>query len=45
MTKNEILLTAVSEKLQYMGRALRNPHQFSIARGNCYAVIGENGSG
>ena len=45
MTKNDILLTAVSEKLQYMGRSLRNPHQFSILRGNCYAFIGENGSG
>ena len=45
MEKNEILLTAVSDKLQYMGRALRNPHHFSIARGNCYAVIGENGCG
>ena len=45
MTKNDVLLTAVSEKLQYMGRAVRNPHQFSILRGNCYAFIGENGSG
>lgn len=45
MEGKEILLTAVSEKLQYMGRALHNPHQFSIARGNCYAVIGENGCG
>ena len=45
MEGKEILLTAVSEKLQYMGRALRNPHHFSIARGNCYAVIGENGCG
>ena len=45
MAKNDVLLTAVSEKLQYMGRAVRNPHQFSILRGNCYAFIGENGSG
>ena len=45
MEEKEVLLTAVSEKLQYMGRALRNPYQFSIARGNCYAVIGENGCG
>lgn len=43
--KNEVLLTAVSERLQYMGRALRNPHKFAIARGCCYAVIGENGCG
>lgn len=45
MTKNEVLLTAVSERLQYMGRSLRNPHTFSVRRGKCYAVIGENGSG
>ena len=45
MTDNNILLTAVSEKLQYMGRALSNPHQFSIERGKCYAFIGENGCG
>ena len=45
MTKNETLLTAVSEKLQYMGRSLQNPHQFSIERGCCYTFLGENGSG
>lgn len=45
MSEKDTLLTAVSEKLQYMGRALSNPHQFSIERGKCYAVIGENGSG
>lgn len=45
MTRKEVLLTAVSEKLQYMGRALRNPHQFSIERGKCYTIIGENGCG
>ena len=39
------LLTGVSERLQYMGRCLRNPHGFSIERGKCYVVIGENGSG
>ena len=45
MKEKEILLTAISEKLQYMGRTLRNPHQFSILRSSCYAVIGENGCG
>ena len=45
MNPHEVLLTAESEKLQYMGRALRNPHQFSIHRGGCYCVIGENGCG
>lgn len=45
MTIHEVLLTAVSEKLQYMGRSLLNPHKFAIARGYCYTVIGENGAG
>ncbi len=45
MVNEDILLTAVSKKLQYMGRTLQNPHQFSITRGKCYAIIGANGSG
>lgn len=45
MIAKDILLTAVSEKLQYMGRTMHNPHQFSIERNKCYAIIGENGSG
>lgn len=45
MVEKEILLTAVSERLQYMGRCVRNPYRFSIVRGHSYAVIGENGSG
>lgn len=45
MKNKEILLTAVSEKLQYMCRSLSNPYQFSIERGQCYTFLGENGSG
>ena len=45
MNETNTLLTAVSEKLQYMGRSLHNPHQFSIVRGKCYTFLGENGSG
>ena len=45
MKINDTLLTAVSDKLQYMGRSLQNPYQFSIERGLCYTFLGENGSG
>lgn len=36
MNTHRVLLTAVSDRLQYMGRALRTPYLFSIHRGGCY---------
>lgn len=41
----DLLISAVSPELQYMGVKLLNPNGFKVCRGENYVVIGENGCG